>query len=532
MNEYNYNIIKELIFNFIKSNKFTDNQLSKEKSYICAKYNIKDHILNSQILFVYKDLIKKNILKKNIDIFNIFKKRKIRSLSGISSITVLTKPYKCKSKCLYCPSQNNIPKSYISNEPAVQRAISVKYNAFKQVLYRVNMYITNGHPIDKIEIIILGGTFLDYPKVYTTNFVKNIYKALNSIDKKNNKKNINNLKKLQDINKSTKCKVVGLTIETRPDTIDIKNIKYLRKLGVTKIELGVQNLYDDILKKNNRSSDLNDIINSTKLLKDSGFKICYHMMLNMPFSDIKKDYKQFEILFNDQNFKPDYLKIYPCVVSYNKVLENMVKNGTYKLYTDKQLIDLLIKIKKIVPRYVRIIRIYRDIPSDDIVYGSKLSNIRQYLKSANCQCIRCREILNNKINKIKLNRYDYDASDGKEIFLTIDEENLDKLITLLRLRIPSNYFLNQKHFLKELNDCAIIRELHTYGYHIEVGKYEKETSQHRGYGKILLNEIEKIVKNEFNLNKIAVISAVGTRNYYKKFGYKLVGDLGYMVKKI
>jgi elongator complex protein 3 len=290
--------------------------------------------------------------------------------------------------------------------------------------------------------------------------------------------------------------------------------------------MGAQSLDEEVLKKNNRGCSIEDISRATRLMKDAGFKICYHMMLNMPFSNQEKDYEQFIKLFKDENYQPDYLKIYPCVVAQNRALEKLVESGKYKLYNNEELINLLKKIKQQVPSYVRIIRIYRDIPADEIKYGSMMSNIREMLLSAKCRCIRCREIKDQKIQSAKLHRIDYKASGGKEVFLSIEDTKQDKLIALLRLRVSSSCFI------KELQGCALIRELHSYGNQLGLGRKDKTSSQHKGYGKQLILEAEKIAKVEFGLKKIAVIAGVGTREYYYKLGYRLCGERGYMIKKL
>jgi elongator complex protein 3 len=345
----------------------------------------------------------------------------------------------------------------------------------------------------------------------------------------------NHLKTLQKRNETSKHRIVGLTLETRPDYIDEKEIIRIRKLGATRVELGVQSIYDDVLKLNKRGHGRAEVIKSTKLLKDSGFKINYHMMPNLPGSDHKRDLQMFEELFSNPDFQPDMLKIYPCVVVKDAQIYNWWKNGKYKPYSDKKLLDLLSGIKKNIPYYVRITRVIRDIPSTSIIAGNKISNLRQVLEKRSeeenwkCKCIRCREIRRgyDLETKLELFREDYNASQGKEIFLSFEDDNRKNLHSMLRLRINDP---ESKPAFPALKDSAIIREVHTYGKLVAVSAKNKRSPQHTGLGKKLMLEAERIARKEFGLKKIAVISGVGVRNYYRKLGFKLKD--GYMTKKL
>lgn len=456
---------------------------------------------NISLLRIYHKLIKNKSIKRSARAENLLRVRPVRSLSGIVNVSVLTKPYACPGRCLYCPTEKGIPKSYVSGEPAVERAKSLRYDPYLQVKKRIGMLKEEGHLTDKIEIRIVGGTWSYYPKKYQEWFIKRCFDACNA---KSNKP--------QSFNEKAKHRVVGLSIETRPDFINQDEIKSLRNFGVTMVELGVQSIYDDVLKINRRGHGVGETIKATKLLKDAGFKILYQMMPNLPGSRPGRDLKMFKELFSDQNFQPDLLKIYPCALLKESPLYKQWKQKKYKPYTDKQLINLMIGIKKAVPCYVRIQRIARDIP------GYKIPNMRQIIAEKSkkqgwkCQCIRCREIKTDYKPKEKLSllRRNYNASDGKEIFLSF--ENKDKRIySLLRLRIsPQN--------------VAIIRELHTYGQLCPIDSCQKTINvspQHKGLGKKLIKEAEKITKKEFSLNKISVIAAVGTRDYFRKQGYTL-----------
>ncbi len=476
---------------------------------------------NISLLKTYHELVKNKRLKRSIKIENLLKTRPVRSLSGIVNISVLTKPYPCPGKCLYCPIEKGIPKSYVSGEPAVERAKRLNYNPYLQVKKRIEMLESEGHPTDKIELRIVGGTWSYYPKNYQRWFIKRCFEACNQ-------KNSKTLREAQELNERARHRIVGLSIETRPDFINEKEIKWLRELGVTMVELGVQSIYDDVLKLNLRGHGIKETILATKLLKDAGFKVLYQMMPNLPGSNFRRDKKMFKELFQNPDFQPDLLKIYPCALLKEAPLYKWYLKRKYKPYSEKTLINLLKKIKQEIPYYVRIQRITRDIPSPLVVAGAaKISNLRQIIlekmkrEKWQCKCIRCREVKGEyqPNEKIYLFREDYNASDGKEVFLSFENKNRTKLFSLLRLRITSK-------------NKAIIREIHTYGQQLSIwgDRVSLTSPQHRGLGKKLIKIAEKIVKEEFSLNKISVISGVGVRNYFRNLGYKLRNT--YMVKSI
>lgn len=486
---------------------------------------------NIRLLKTYHKLVKTKSIKKSKRIENVLMVRPVRSLSGIVNVSILTKPYPCPGKCIYCPTQAGVPKSYLDNEPAVMRAILSKYDPVMQIKTRIEALKANGHNTDKIELRIIGATWSFYPKAYQTSFIKKSFDAVNY-------KKSKNLEEAQKLNEKAKHRIVGLCVETRPDFIDEKEIKRMRNLGITRVELGVQSIYDDVLKFNKRGHKIKSTISATKLLKDAGFKVGYQMMPNLPQSTIEKDEKMFKQLFASSEFKPDLLKIYPTAILKQAPLYRLWKKKQYKPYKKRELINLLKKAKLSMPIFVRIQRIIRDIPAQSIVVGpAKISNMRQILQrelekeGLKCKCIRCREIRDNydPKEKIKMFRFDYDASEGKEIFLTFENAKQERLYSLLRLRIPSQFFTKEKHFLPVLRDSAIIREIHTYGQQLAL-KEKGFSAQHKGLGKKLIKEAEKITKKEFSLDKIAVISSIGTREYFRKFDYELQNT--YMTKSL
>ena len=439
-----------------------------------------------------------------------------KTISGVTPVAVVIKPRACKhGTCVYCPTLN-VPQSYTPKSPAIMRAMMLNYDPYKQVEARINAFEIMGHPTDKIELIILGGTFLSYPIKYQYDFIKSCYAALNC-------KKSKTLEEAKKRNETAKHRCIALCIETRPDVCSNRDIKKMLEFGCTRVELGVQALDDNIYKKIKRGHGVKDVIDATKRLKDAGFKVGYHIMPGLPGSNFKKDLKMFKKLFEDEKFRPDQLKIYPCQVIKGSELEKIYYKEKYKPYTEKELIKLIIELKKIVPRYCRIMRVMREIPPDYLIAGTTRIDLRKVVveemkkQQVKCKCIRCREIgfalLKNKNidQKLKLNKISYNASKGKEIFLEIINKD-DLIFGLIRLRI--------------VDKILFVRELHIYGPSIELGK--KGKTQHTGLGKWLMKETEKIAK-EKKCNKIKVISGVGVREYYRNLGYVLEED--YMVKK-
>ena len=516
-------------------------QFSKLKHELAGQLNIPP-VRNSDILKTYQELKKKKKIKTNIFLEKQLKKRPIRSLSGVAIVAVLTKPWPCPGKCLYCPLEKGVPKSYLSGEPAVERAKLLKYNPYQQVKKRIEVLKNNNHPVDKIELIVIGGTWSYLPKKYQTWFIKRCFDGANNSFSKD-------LKTAQKKNETTKHRIIGITLETRPDYINLQELIRMRNLGCTRVEIGVQAIDDQILKLNTRGHKTAETIKATKLLKDAGFKICYHFMPGLLGSTPKKDLAMFKKLFTNPDFQPDMLKIYPCVVTKGSRLYKLYKNKKYKPYSDKQLMSLLIKMKSVVPEYTRINRLIRDIPAWQIQGGSKVSNLREFIQKQmkqekkTCSCIRCREIKNEPINikNLKLKKQKYNAAQGQEIFLSFKDINQNKLAAFLRLRLPQT----NNQTLPGLKNAAIIRELHTYGQLVEIKKNKqslkflrgsqtkkqdflvrltsrnyKKAAQHLGLGKKLMAEAEKIAKTQ-GYKKIAVISGIGVRNYYRHLGYRL-----------
>lgn len=491
-------------------------RLAYQNNRVCAN--------NVDLLRVYRKFVAQKKIAPNPRIERLLRIRAVRTLSGVAVISVLTKPYRCPGDCLFCPTEKNVPKSYSPNEPAVMRAILCKYDPYLQVQARLQALHRTGHDTSKCELIVIGATFLAYPKKYQAWFIKRCFDGFND-------RNYSTLAASQKANERAAHRCIGLSVETRPDTIDKKSIAWLRLLGATRIELGVQHLDDSVLKFNRRGHTVKQTIEATRLLKDAGFKICYHLMPGLPKSTPAKDLAFFKKTFADQAFRPDLLKIYPCVVTKYSPLYRLWKSGRYHPITTKRLTDLLVKIKQTVPRYVRISRLIRDIPANEIMGGNKVTNLRQDVQrlmseqKIKCRCIRCREarVQPAKLNNLKLFIEKYAASGGIEYFLTYENRDRSTLFAFLRLRLPA------QAFLPELQDCVIIRELHTYGEVVPVGRQNKKAAQHLGLGRRLTAEAEKIAAQN-GFPKMAVISGIGVRGYYRKLGYQRSGT--YLTKKL
>lgn len=483
----------------------------------------------------FQDIIKHLPIGSNIR--KTMMVRPVKTASGIMVITVMAKPYDCPhGRCIYCPGgkEFNIPLSYTGKEPVTKLAQKFEYDPKSQVSSKLEREVSRGHNVSKVELVIVGGTFPFMPQDYQRNFAKECFDALNGLESKS-------LKDAQKLNEASKIRCVGFTVETKPDYCKKAHVDLMLELGITRVEIGVQTLQESVYRNINRGHSIDDVYDSFQVAKDSGYKIVAHMMPGLPGSTPEKDLEDFRKLFEDQRLKPDMLKIYPTLLLRDTGLAKLHEKGLYNPYPDDVLTDLLLEMKKSVPSWVRIMRIQREIESENIVNGNNSSNIRQILqqklreKGLECNCIRCREVGIKKLDdqdvKINLRRIDYDSSNGKEVFLSMEDSNKKILFGYLRLRKLA------KPHRKELKDkdgmpSAIVRELHVLGQMVDIGTNSEftTTSQHKGYGSRLLEKAEEIVKNEFGLNSISIISAIGTRQYYKKFGYELNGP--YVTKEL
>lgn len=495
--------------------------LHELKLSISKKYRI-PFLKNSEIL--------RFIPRSRFSLQQLLLKSPTRTLSGISPLAIMPLPAPCGGKCIYCPRVEGAPQSYTGFEPTTMRAIQSGFSAQLQIRSRLKQYAQQGHETGKCHLIVMGGTFLNVDEKYRNEFMKEAFETLNG-------KKAATLRAAIDANERAPHRAIGVTFETRPDFgFEVQSSEML-SMGGTQVELGVQALSDRVYKTVRRGHSLADVVRSTRVLKNSGFKLCYHMMPGL-FSTPKQDVSYFKRLFSSPDFQPDMLKIYPVLVLQGTLLYERWKKGEFEPYTTDQAAEVIAQATRFIPPYVRIPRIQRDIPSPLIAAGVKNSNLRQIVgqklleMGEECRCIRCREIggverEKREIKKLRfeLQRIDYEASGGKEIFLSFEDTGKDLLAAFLRLRIPG-----ESHQKEIGGFCSIVRELHVYGQEAAIGEDSPGKLQHKGLGRQLLAEAEEITKAEAGLEKIAVISGPGARGYYRKFGYSLDGP--YMSKKI
>jgi elongator complex protein 3 len=447
-----------------------------------------------------------------------------RTISGVTPVAVMAQPGPCPGSCVFCPTYDEAPKSYTPESPAVLRAIASKFDPYEQTDLRLKILKKMGHPDDKIEMIIMGGTFLACTEEYQYSFIKSCYDALNGHI-------ADSLDEAKRVNETSAHRCVGLCVETRPDWCGEKEISRMLDFGTTRVELGVQTLDDDIYRQVRRGHTVNDVIKATKLLKKYGLKVYYHWMPGLPGSSLTHDLDMTRELFENDCYKPDGLKLYPTLVVSHTELEKWYAAGKYVPYTMDETVKLLTDMKSLVPKYVRISRVMRDIPTKFILAGcndlSLRSSVQEVMKTKDihCQCIRCREYgprhrSGREIGEPSLTRYEYDASGGREIFLSYEDKN-GTLFGLLRLRID-----------KSGDDIypATVREIHVFGAAVPIGGQNDQAAQHKGLGGLLLKEAERIAHKEYSAAKIAVISGVGARDYFRAEGYQL--ENAYMVKAL
>jgi elongator complex protein 3 len=449
-------------------------------------------------------------------------KKFARTISGVTPVAVMTEPLNCPGNCVYCPTYQSTPQSYTPESPAVLRAIRCGYDAAKQVKMRIKALAEMGHPTDKVELIVMGGTFLAFPEDYQYRFIKECLDGLNgqiSAD----------LEEAKERNETAQHRCTGLCIETRPDWCGEREIERMLRFGATRVELGVQMLDDEIYQLTRRGHKVEDVVKATSLLRQNGFKVHYHWMPGLPGSTPAHDLELSRMLFEDERFKPDGLKLYPTMVVEGTELERWYKEDRYQPYGIRTMVELMVEIKSLVPKYVRISRVLRDIPAKFITAGVKDSlreTVRQRLKQRGieCKCIRCREYGHRaregrEISQPELTRLDYGAAGGKEIFLSFEDEN-ETLFAILRLRIQPG----------DSQPSAIIRELHVYGPEVPLAGQNAEAAQHKGLGRALLAEAERIAAEEFGAKRMVILSGIGAKEYYREFGYRSEGD--YMVREL
>lgn len=485
----------------------TKEDLEREKRAVARKYRVM--IGNSDIL----ERLDSNDRERYRKLLRI---KKTRTAAGVSVVAVMTSPKPCPhGRCMYCPGGVDSPQSYTGSEPAALRAAQYDYDPFAQTEARIEQLERIGHTTEKIELVVMGGTFTARDKEYRDWFVQRCYDAMNGSDSATTSEAVKK-------NETAEHRCIGMTIETRPDFFMKNEIEEALSYGATKVELGVQTVFDDILHRVGRKHGVSEIVKATALAREAGFKICYHMMPGLPYSNDERDFEAFRTIFEDERFKPDMLKIYPTLVIKGTQLYEMWKNEEYEPMDEERAVSLLARVKSVVPPWVRIQRIERDVPVKNIEAGIRRSDIRELVhermraEGSECRCIRCREVgFRNaeELGTVKLKETAYSASGAKEMFLSYEDEN-GTLVGYLRLR---------------LSDDPVIRELKIVGESIPLGVHSSEAYQHRGYGKMLVKEAERLTR-EAGHDRIRIICGPGVREYYSRLGYSL--NEFYMVKAL
>jgi len=493
------------------------------------------YIAKHTLVHVYRQMVSNGIMPEDTHLLARIRMKPVRSLSGVSTVTVLTRPHPCPGECIFCPDDPELPKSYLREEPGAARAYQNAYDPFLQVQSRLESYHAIGHPVDKIELLILGGSWSAYPRNYREEFIKRCFDAMNGTTAPT-------LVEAQAINESAESRNVGLVVETRPDMITPSELAFYRYLGVTKVQMGAQSFDDRILTLNRRGHSVSDTLSATALLRAAGFKIVLHWMPNLMGASPDSDRADFKHMWAD-GFCPDEIKIYPTQLLKEAPLYQKWKDGNYQPYSTQQLINLLADIKPTIPEYCRVNRIIRDIPSDYIVAGNKRSSLRLDVqkeltqRGQRCRCIRCREIRSTDMrsSSLTLDDHAYQAADAEEHFINYHTPQ-DRLAGYLRLSLPlpaaeEHEAARQQLFqlMPELDQAALIREVHIFGQSLELGSDLPGAAQHSGLGSALLEQAESVA-SQHGFNHLAVIAAVGTRLYYEKRGYVRKGM--YMVKDI
>jgi elongator complex protein 3 len=483
------------------------------------------YIGKQMLVAVYNQLVDSGKWEPDPELLARIRMKPMRSLSGVTVVTVLTKPYPCPGKCIFCPTDARMPKSYLPDEPGAARALHHDFDPYEQVISRLDALKAVGHPIDKIELLILGGTWSAYAKDYQEWFVHRLFDALNGIDSAT-------LEEAQRVNQKAEHRCVGLVVETRPDQVKPKGLAQLRRLGVTKVQMGAQSFDDHLLEINQRGHDVATTRRATTLLRAAGFKIVLHWMPNLFGATPESDRKDFAKMW--EGFCPDEIKIYPTQLLKDAELYEYWKRGEFRPYTTDELIALIADIKPTIPRYSRVNRVVRDIPSPHVVEGNRRTSLRMDIhkelkrRGTKCACVRCREVRGRKVNEDTLQYKEliYQADGAEEHFLSFATPK-DRLAGFLRLSLPG--VDSPETGLEELEGAAIIREVHVYGQSLEVGDSKDGAAQHIGLGTQLLEKAEEIVRGR-GYQKLVVISAVGTREYYAGRGFTL-GEL-YMTKSL
>ncbi len=479
------------------------------------------------LIHAYRQLIKSGEWTFDPAILRRIRMKPARTLSGVTTVSVMTKPHPCPGECIFCPIDARVPKSYLVDEPGAMRALHHDFDPFAQTAGRIQALEAIGHPTDKVELIILGGTWSAYPKEYQDWFIQRCLDAMNGFDSES-------LEHAQSANEEALHRNVGLVIETRPDWITEQEVRRLRRLGVTKVQMGAQSLDDSILKLNRRGHTVEQTRQAMALLRAAGFKVVLHWMPNLLGATLTSDGEDFSRLWADARVRPDEIKIYPCQLLEGAELFDYWQRGEYRPYTTEELTHLLAEVKLLIPRYCRVNRVVRDIPSHHVVQGNKRTSLRQdiqrelKLRGLACECVRCREIrrASVEVEELDLDDLVYSTSFTEEHFLSFVTPD-DRLAAYLRLSLPVENAPSVG--IAVIEKAALVREVHVYGQSLALGAEQTGAAQHSGLGQDLMQRAEQIARNE-GYARIAVIAALGTRGYYRRLGYRL--DQTYMVKEL
>ncbi len=558
------------IIEWIKENKPSKEKLSKHKKELCKKYSIKD-VPTDIAIYLNASPEDARLIRTSLQT------KPMRTGSGVAVIATMTKPINCPhGSCTYCPGGlhsffGDTPKSYTGKEPSTMRGMRNEYDPYRIIFNRLEQYIVIGQNPDKVDQIVMGGTFTAFPKKYQEEYIYYSFKAFNDFSKlfykdgeldldyfreffelpgdihgkersdrikekvlKLKRENIKTLEEEHKINETAAIRCIGLTIETKPDWAFLEQGLEMLNLGATRIELGVQTVYDEILKVVNRGHGIEDSKKSIADLRDLGFKLNFHMMPGLPDVDggrisRERDIESLRTIFDDPSFRPDMLKIYPCMVMPGTALQKQFEKGIFKPLSTEEAAEILVEAFRFIPEYCRVMRIQRDIPTYATTAGVGKTNLRQdvdklaYEKGVVPKDIRAREIgFGKTVGEPEIIVREYEASSGKEYFISMELQN--KLLGFVRLRIPPRSL-----HPAITKTSALIRELHVYGQAVAIGASDSNRSQHHGIGKALMHRAEEIAKSN-GRDKMVVISGVGVRDYYKKIGYEF--EAPYMIKKI
>lgn len=474
------------------------------------------------LVAAYRELVRSGAWQEDAELLARIRMKPVRTLSGVTTITVLTKPFPCPGECIFCPSETDMPQSYLPDEPGARRGVENEFDPYRQVSSRLKALREVGHPTDKIELLILGGSWSAYPREYREWFTRRCFEALNEENPQDDQPEAK-LVDAQQHNETGAHRCVGLVLETRPDLITREELIFNRRLGATKLQIGIQSMDENVLALNRRGHSAAQAIEAARLIRAAGYKLVAHWMPNLLGATLESDRADFARLWETGSIQPDELKIYPCQLLRSAELYRYWERGDYQPYTEAELISLLADIKPEVPRYCRINRVIRDIPSPNVVEGNRNTSLRQDVarelerRGKPCACIRCREVRRGQVDvgALRLNDLVYGTASTEEHFLSFDTRE-DKLAGFLRLSLPLE---TNALRLADLEGAAIIREVHVYGQSIEVGAGLPGAAQHVGLGSRLLLEAERISR-EGGYANLAVISAVGTRRYYAARGFE------------